>query len=663
MALCIHVVAGLHAGIKDLERVYHDLGARRAQEHGPWAWVIASGWKARDSQLADAAQGLPGPVLIFSTENATHWHMLLVHEGRVQGRFTHDFARVAGVLDEAPRTELPERVDGGLYEEAPWLSDPFFSPRAADAEIAKTRTRREEIALWIDQLQSLRAHLPEDRLERLRVAAEMNDTSKVVQCQAEILLAALDHYVVPHEPARVRPVLLGDEVTDQEFDSDAGNLPRLLAALGLGPYFQEWVRRLVEFEDDFDDIQNEATPPAEQVATLALTSLEGGALTLGASDLPDLYRIIWFCDPDATPILRVETDEPESVRPPDGVTKTVEKGGVVFSFDSPGLLARTPRLLTTCAQRLPENTAFELAAWNSERTAGRQRYAGVISGDTCTVHAAHPPIARAVLEQALALGRTVRGREPMAARSQGELEAVLKAAEFQAAFYTCPPIAEETALRCRGWQRDALALLLFRQRFRHVWNVEEGEGIDRENHEEWLELSALPNGMITVPHSGAVVHEGLTGKFFETDTDAYATRIDKSCKAWDEQMRALGFEHLGDLVAAEIGHVAIRGYAAPDRTAYAALYVAENELPARDFYTVFNEGTSVTTTTLQHTLSLPRSRILVRSSTAMTAASLFQEHHEAIERVEQHGPEPVAIVPTLEGLAQAIDEFLVRRAC
>ena len=109
-----------------------------------------------------------------------------------------------------------------------------------------------------------------------------------------------------------------------------------------------------------------------------------------------------------------------------------------------------------------------------------------------------------------------------------------------------------------------------------------------------------------------------------------------------------------------MGEVLIRGYKAPDPEVFAAHFIGLAGENTFDFYTRFDDGASLTTTTMPAMESLEPEKIFYKSSETHDLSEMYQEHVNGIEEHKAQGRVPVPMGDTIADLAREIDNFLSR---
>ena len=208
------------------------------------------------------------------------------------------------------------------------------------------------------------------------------------------------------------------------------------------------------------------------------------------------------------------------------------------------------------------------------------------------------------------------------------------------------------------WRQRFLALLFFRRRFADTWDVAPGQAEDDEQYRGAYELEQA----MTAPHSDEVILGGEQATYFRADIRELERLYEKALRTADRDMAALGFEPLGDLLCGRVKGVIIRGYGAPDSCIYGVHMQSIDGQAYSEFFSHFEDDTFLTTTNNYSAEIIPKQGIYARVYDDFDAAPLHEKHLDGIERFREHrGAEPRPFEPTLEALAQAIDDFLQRR--
>jgi hypothetical protein len=661
-------------------------GLPQPQASAGWCWLLLSLWGVPLKAVEQGLSRLPGPALRCHTEDDALWYLRLYSAGRrVYGQCCH-----LGLL----RPSWPRKRSAGgfgtflrdLYEHVPEDCKP---PPGA----------------W--ELDTL--PLPEACARFLRL-------------QAESISDALQGHGIPHDRQALLDCLTGASVSEPERGWGVGHLPRFLDLLGV-PAFPGWQQGVQDELEQRERSEAEAAeaetfedvPPdvagrvLDLCAALDPAPLQGGPLPHPLTRLADVWHLGWFCDNCVDLTLILDQPHGKAVpipwRSPDRAGRkalALQKNlaGLVQVREAGGHarigLPRLPgtnaadwlQALGPALRALPDGSTLELLTADTQdesATGGRQRYRGTVQGGMWHISDAAPPVRREVLAEALALGAAAQAAEPIALRDVQEAHAVLAAAERSGFFQSLPRLRGKT-LRCGRHERPMLAKLVFRERFRDVWNTREEEAEEAEQQEQIRAISerldgALIRSLGTEHSTGEVLFEGQVGRFLRADIRKLKNPLagglaalfgqmyegvsdqrppeDRTVDETDQAMSELGFEPLGDLVCEPLGDVVVRGYAAVNGEAYGVLMRPAFGSWVREFYTRFDDGSSLTTST--HVASeLPHKKIFRRSLPEGSIAELYEAHQAGIERHARKGRLTLHAEPRLEALARDLDEFLIR---
>jgi len=334
---------------------------------------------------------------------------------------------------------------------------------------------------------------------------------------------------------------------------------------------------------------------------------------------------------------------------------------------------------------------------------GTQVYRGRITGDRFEITHTYPELDVDTLRDALALAAETDSTAPMQARSEDELEAVFAGAETSGLLF---PLPEFDGLDVIHEDRHSLASVFFRERFAGSWPIAADDDLADLLGIGAAIGDAIANAVVGAPGADGVevVFDGefsryrraaaedidrpsletlsesldrefekvrsrfrteVLGESVETRT---ATRQDESTEfdpssteSVNEAMAALGFEHMGDLVCDRFSDVTMRGFAPREGNAYGCHMRSLLARGVIEFVTSFTDGATFTTSTNPELQNLPHKGIYGRSLPDANPEQLLAEHRQSIEELAAAGREPVAVEPTLEGLAKAVDAFLVKQ--
>jgi hypothetical protein len=285
-------------------------------------------------------------------------------------------------------------------------------------------------------------------------------------------------------------------------------------------------------------------------------------------------------------------------------------------------------------------------------------FAGTLRGGVWEISRAWPPADAEAIRGALELCVEMDAEAGFEARDVAEAEAIIAAAGQLPLFGARPP--QRDGLRVFGPDYDttSLASLFFRHRWGDVWDcsaVMAREQQMRGKVETLFEAQAAP-------HSDEIVLDGATGALYAADMKTFEELDDGALAAADAGMLALGYQPLGDVVAAVVSAGVLRGYGKADGNAWGAHMQTGEGVAYNEFYTRFEDGTSLTTTSNSYARSIPSDGIYMRNYEGLGVEGLHEKHLDGIRRFNEHkNTVPEAAEPTLRAFAAAVDEFLARR--
>ncbi len=692
MAHRIHVVALRNTTVDAVRDALAPWGRIEVKTANGWCWFSAPVWHVGADQILDKLQDFDGPLLLVTTEDACRWYLQLRKKGGASYVAVHEFPPCGqddGALDWDDLDDFEEEDEGKACEvltlgmppipasDLPALAfrDAFFEPYLDDGE-EDIEAGREYDESPLGQLReayaSLGLPLPETIIARLRELPEEEVGEAFRVLHAEDIQQALEHFAIPHDRRTVLDILRGKTVTPVEMDWDIGNLPRFLAALGLGPHFEKMVadaereaRQLAELEsEDF------ARSVVEAMRGVVFVSLAGGAVAIPITDAPLLFRAGYYTNVDMEGAFEARLPGRASFTPSERVPNYLsiaEADGKVLigvSNSDVFLVEASSAKLGGMLGALPGGT--ELILHMASKTVPCQQFRGFIRDGQWWVESSVPPLPAESLPRAMDVFRAARSKVPLMAASDGEARVILAAAKTDVMLCDAPPTREGLALVADRPYQDDLAALFFQHRFGDLWDCSAQVAEDRRRFDVWRQFEKEMAEAEQLPVKDRVILEGRASRFLEADMKAAARDKElaegiRKLPVVLKALSALGFEHLGDLVCEKVGKCVICAFANPGEPAFAAHYVVPFGVTWEDCFTPFDDGTSLTTATGMLEGSIARLRILQHPCESGSPEELLAAHRTGMDILRKHGIEKVRIQPTLEGFARAMDEYLVKR--
>jgi len=634
MAIRVHVAAARGVSEEAFGNAFAFIGGE-PQSEGEWRWVMASVWHTGGQQLDEALVGLNTTGLRATTEDACRWYLNLFAPGRKPFRCCHEFPCLEDWDDEDDE-EGPWEVEDLLESVAP-----LTGPRdpALEAKLAGLS--------WREAVAAVHAH------------------------QAERLAAALPEYGIDADAKAVVDVLTGASVTEQELDTDIGNLPRLLVTLGLRGQIAEWLEQQTAPQPEGEACECEpvdyAGPILERMAEVAPVPIEGGGVELSSKAVSDVDRLAWFCDDEVTAALVATWPEGAEVDA-EALTAGWYSAQVEGNTLRLGLMEsilrvrKERRSLVALLERLPADSVVEVVmASEGELTSGNHRYRGPIEAGRWRITEAYPQVDRERLAAALALTAEVRGEAPIVAQDEDELAAVLARASRHTMFDDDVLKHDGLTFVHEDWQREYAVEMLFRRRFRDEWDVESAERREQEFRDEFQEMMEEMEESMKAPRTEEVVFEGSASRYLRGNVAALPEWVQTQAADSGKAMAALGMASLGDLVCEKMDNVVVRGYGAEDSVMYGAAYLSAQGVMQEEFYTAFDDGTSLTTSAVTFEESDPGQGVYFQAPEEGDLPAALALHEKGIAERREKGVAPLPATARLEAMAQAIDAFLVRR--
>ncbi|MBX9622532.1 MAG: hypothetical protein K2X82_01830 [Gemmataceae bacterium] len=652
-------------------------------EHGGWVWFTTSVWGVSAADLNRGLCRLARPGLQFTTSDGSRWY-LTIHGGP-QGQVhflhefgTHDHEHTAGSVGEEDeyRVEEPE-VDPGLA---------FLEDDPPPGRPAGPKSRFERFA---DEQAEMGPGFP-DEFRAVAASLEYHDAlNRFREWHAAQVVAALAGAGIPRDPAAVRAVLLWEGVTENERDSDLGNLPRLLSVLGLGRQWDDWVRDAEKSPEPEPAGEAEPPPPPEDEVGPARALVEPLPLSpvaRGPVPLPVRFMTRTTFFPEACgsgePKALVAVDwgsgfDPGEVELAEGAAGRVQwvPGGVRVGlsdyrhFTPRNLGDQLGRPLRRLLARLPDGATLDIGFANPDAPAQNQRYRGTVIGGVWRIDSTHPPLSREVLAEALELAaKPGKGR----ARCGDEAEATaLVAAAATDPNLTGGKLRQKGRLVRIDYDFVGnLPKLLFRMRYGGWWDVsaavrevEEEFRRQREQARQMRRAGAEAARRRAAPREAVALYDGEQSRYWRSDIELLADLEQETREQYDATLAGLGFRFVGDLVAKKQRDIVLRIHLSADGYSYGVLMAKRTMYLGYEYVSRFADGSVLTTTTNAAVDSHPDVGVFYKTCPGMSAADLYGKHLWGIGRLRSaRATEPMPLDGTLLGVAKELDAAFARRA-
>jgi len=249
MATRIHVVGARNVNVATFSAAFAELCPTGVETAGGWCWLSASAWGVDTTSLDECLHTFQGPCIRVTSEDACRWYLSLFKQGLDPFTTCYPF----GLLlkpDIAP-SEEKDRVPS-KSKRVEWLK--VLCPSQNNPHRPNTRIDRYDPGSPVCNIELTRiteflldfrnltdVHIPKETVARLLMlpfAAALHEFSA---WHAGLIVDTLTRFGVPFNGQRLRATLVGESVTEGEFHSDLGNMPRFLADLGFGSKFEGWV--------------------------------------------------------------------------------------------------------------------------------------------------------------------------------------------------------------------------------------------------------------------------------------------------------------------------------------------------------------------------------------------------------------------------------------
>ncbi|HEX3146902.1 MAG TPA: hypothetical protein VHR66_02300 [Gemmataceae bacterium] len=661
-------------------------------EHNGWVWFSTSVWGVSAGDLNRGLCKLARPALQFTTSDGDRWY-LTVHGGPSgRNHFLHEFSVLAHVPDPAEDAERQAQLE---QRDEPPPVDPELAFLEDDPIPGPARVKA-PFDLVVDSLTSIGGSVAEEFRASVAHLPYSQALRQYREWHADQVIAALIAVGIPVDVPAVRSVLLWENISENESGSDLGNLPRLLAVLGLGGDWDEWIRQAEApplpgpEPEPVEYVPPEPQPPEDYVGPvlaivepLGLTPVAGGPVPL---PLKDMTLIQFF--PDAVSILdtanvAVMVTVPGSFEPPGKLPVDPSTPGQVelrpdglrigmlnhLWFRKRDLTNLLGKKLTRFLYHLPDGTTLDVAFALEGKPALTQRYRGTVMEEAWQIAETYPPLTHEVLTEALRIARSA-GKAKFKARDAAEVDALLEVVSRDPQMWNMKFQRKGLTIWSESDIVPHLPKAVFRHRFKAFWDVAAHDREAARQREEHLALQrqmrqagAAAARRRAAPHDDAILLDGTHGRYWQSDFSQLTELEQETRQKIDDQLANLGFTHIGDLVAKKQRDIVLRTYIARDGLSYAILMGKRTMYLGQEFFTRFGDDSTLTTTTNGAVNSHPQVGMYYKVCPGLDVPALFAKHVWGIERFRtRKSTEPAALDNSPLGVARELDAAFARRA-
>jgi hypothetical protein len=661
-------------------------------EQEGWIWIANQHWFISPDELDRRLSRLDRPGVVVATERP--FTLSMSHDPKEEGALW--YLTVHGVPQALVRfvhylgwnsrdPDSAERVEG----EAP-LNQPVDS-RLAFLHEERAKVPFDRIA---DHLADLGVPVPVEFRAAVADLPYAEAAARYRRWHAEQVSAALTRAGIPHQPGAVQSVLLWENASDYEVDSPLGNLPRLLYVLGIRGDCA-WCSPEQALEEP--PAAPVAAPPPQgppevirpvmvQIEPLGLTPVAGGPVSLPLDDI-GLLRLF----PEAlghgavVPVAVMVTLPPGfgQIAPssPGERASDVEvemtANGFRFGLPNHRWLTRCslPRLLGEGLAHhlchLPDGALLDVA-FAAKGTTFVQHLAGPVEAGRWQISDTYPALTREPLSGGLRMARyRFAGIRIEEMKSEAQARRTVQQAardgftfQHKGRLVVWDNRAVKELHEGIPWFASAAAreqeLGAGYDQTLEV-DLKRLEGEYQACQELRTQLRSVMDGACdrAAPSRAEVLFRGKWGAFHQSDFTEL-TELEQQTRARiDAAMAALGFAHLGDLVARKQREVVLRIYRHQDGLSYGRLTMYHSY----EFYSRFADGALFSTTTDGAVSSEPGSRVYIQMLPGREPAALYDKHLWGIGRFgKRNGIGPIPLPPTLVGAAEELDRLLCARA-
>jgi hypothetical protein len=668
-------------------------------EHNGWVWFATSVWGVSVGDLNRGLCKLGRPALQLTTSDGDRWY-LTVHGGP-QGpvQFLHEFGYHCHAPDPAEDAACQERLEN---REEP----PSVDPRLAfleDDPVPGPDRPKAPIDLLAEALSEMGAQIPEEFRASLAHLPYSAAASRYREWHADQVSSALTAASIPHDPAAVRSVLLWENGAGAD-GGDLGNLPWLLSVLGLGGQWDEYIRQAEaptvlqpEPEPEPEVAPVAQSPPQPTPAPrdlfgpvltliepLGVTPVTGGPFALPLDDLTvirffvEALSIFDTAGVVLTVILPEDYDPARIPAPNEEEIESVELMATGFRaamdnhlwFSQKDLTNQLGEKLAHLLYHLPDGSILDVAFALADKPALTQHYRGLVASGQWRIGETFPPLTREALAGGMELARyALSDPEKHKLRDEADAQAVVEMAREDPNLWDMKVHRNGRMVWCSSDICGHLVKVIFRQRFQAHWDVAAHDQAAapliqerREMQRKFRRGNAEAARRRAAPHDDEILFRGKCGHYWRSDFARLDQLEQETREKIDSALAALGFRHVGDLVAKKQRDIVLRAYVSSDGLSYGMLLAKRLMYLGCQLFTRFVDGSILITTANAAEESQPEVKVYYKACPGLELAGLHAKHLWGIERIRtRKHTEPAPLAPTLLGMAQEYDRALARR--
>ncbi len=317
-------------------------------------------------------------------------------------------------------------------------------------------------------------------------------------------------------------------------------------------------------------------------------------------------------------------------------------------------------------EQLPDGTTLTLAFAAENEPATKQFYRGKIFECNWQIAETSPVVPANVLADALKLAADAP-KTSHALNDPVEADAVMEAVSKDSYLHSMGVECDGNTVSCQ-YDVEFLAKIIFRLRFRDYWNVLPYESWAEQEYQERIKIEWGMRRQLAErarqnhpPRIGAPIYRGNASIYWKSDLLHFKDLKPDVLTQFEAGMQSLGFRMLGDFVAKRFREYVLRVFVSPDKLSYASLTASNFGYLCYEFISEFSDGSRLTTTTTSMAFSRPGVKLFYKDYPGLEVEPLFAQHLTLFTRFEQHkNAVPVALEPTLEGVARYFDQTLER---
>ncbi len=325
--------------------------------------------------------------------------------------------------------------------------------------------------------------------------------------------------------------------------------------------------------------------------------------------------------------------------------------------------------LSTPLATVPDGTHLEMVlADEKDNDEGRQRWASTVRAGQWELEATWPQVSPDVVADAVAFCRSLNEKTGAKARDDQEADAVLQRLKGDILFKPGSVLKKGLQLIPKDpLLLDPLGAHVFEHRYGKAWPVipilEEYElpGTEASKPASPAFKSEM-EAFLAEAKDAPIVFKGARSQYRAKDFVRLGPGLKPVFRDLDYEVDGYAWKPLGNLFCELYQGVLVRAYARKNGNAVLTVYCSANGVLRKELYSIFSDGSSLTTTTDPGLIKDEPDKKIYRHHVENASFMILRAAHDrtAFQHLRTRKVRVLLVPKKIAGVAKVLDEFLVR---